>query len=101
MRLRNAEISSIVEAGGGKCVGVLMAIPQRMESVILFISLQTRTTLGIPISRLTVEAVRDHLAESNTNSEGLWIVRNDHALGLARPHACTSDDAYNAFASCQ
>jgi hypothetical protein len=35
-----------------------------MESVILFISLRTRTTLGIPISRLTVEAVREHLAEA-------------------------------------
>ena len=37
-----------------------------------------------------------------TNSEGLWIVRNNHALGtFARPHACTSDDAYNDVASCQ
>jgi hypothetical protein len=36
-----------------------------MESIILFISPQTRTTLGIPISRLTVEAVREQLAESN------------------------------------
>jgi len=37
-----------------------------------------------------------------TNSEGLWIVRNNKALGaFARPHACTSDDAYNEVASCQ
>jgi hypothetical protein len=37
-----------------------------------------------------------------TNSEGLWIVRNNQALGaFARPHACTSDDAYNDVASCQ
>jgi len=36
-----------------------------MESIILFISPQTRTTLGISISRLTVEAVREQLAESN------------------------------------
>jgi hypothetical protein len=37
-----------------------------------------------------------------TNSEGLWIVRNDQALvAFARPHACTSDDAYNDVASCQ
>lgn len=57
--------SLIVEAGGGKYVGVLLAIPQRMESIILFISPQTKTTLGIPISRLTVEAVREQLAESN------------------------------------
>jgi hypothetical protein len=37
-----------------------------------------------------------------TNGEGLWIVRNNHALGaFAKPHACTSDDAYNDVASCQ
>ena len=37
-----------------------------------------------------------------TNGEGLWIVRNNKALGaFARPHACTSDDAYNEVASCQ
>ena len=60
-----AEMSLIVEAGGGKYVGVLMAIPDKMESIILFMSPQTRTTLGVPISRLTVEAVREQLAESN------------------------------------
>ena len=60
-----AEISSIVEAGGGKYVGVLLAIPQKMESVILFVSPQTGTTLGIPMSRLNVDAVREQLAESN------------------------------------
>jgi hypothetical protein len=37
-----------------------------------------------------------------TNSEGLWIVRNNQALAAsAKPHACTSDDAYNDVASCQ
>jgi hypothetical protein len=37
-----------------------------------------------------------------TNSEGLWIVRNNQApVAFARPHACTSDDAYNDVASCQ
>ncbi len=37
-----------------------------------------------------------------TNSEGLWIVRNNQALAtFAKPHACTSDDAYNDVASCQ
>jgi hypothetical protein len=65
MQLNEAEMSSIVEAGGGKYVGVLNEIPEKMESVILFISPQTRTTLGIPISRLTVEAVREQLAESD------------------------------------
>ena len=36
------------------------------------------------------------------NSEGLWIVRNNQALAaFAKPHACTSDDAYNDVASCQ
>jgi hypothetical protein len=36
-----------------------------MESVVLFSSPRTRTTLSIPISRLTVEAVREHLAKSD------------------------------------
>ena len=65
MRLSEAEMSSIVEAGGGKYVGVLSEIPEKMESIILFISPQTRTTLGIPVSRLSVEAVREQLAESD------------------------------------
>jgi len=65
MHLSEAEISSIVEAGGGRYVGILSAIAEKMESVILFASPQTRTTLGIPISRLTVEAVREQLAESD------------------------------------
>jgi hypothetical protein len=46
-------------------VGVLKEIPNKMESVVLFSSPRTRTTLSIPISRLTVEAVREHLAESD------------------------------------
>jgi hypothetical protein len=64
-RLSQAEISSIVEAGGGRYVGVLSEIPEKMESIILFTSPQTRTTLGIPMSRLTVDAVREQLAESD------------------------------------
>ena len=63
--LNEAEMSSIVEAGGGKYVGVLKEIPGRMESIVLFISPQTRSTLGIPMSRLTAEAVRQQLSESN------------------------------------
>jgi hypothetical protein len=60
-----AELSSIVAGGGGKYVGFLKEIPDKMESVILFNSPRTRATLGIPISRLTVDAVREHLAESD------------------------------------
>ena len=63
--LSDPEISSIVEAGGGRYVGVLNEIPDKMESIILFISPQTRTTLGIPMSRLTIDAVREQLAESD------------------------------------
>ncbi len=59
------EFSSIVAAGGGTYVGVLKGIPHKMESIVLFNSPRTRTTLGLPISRLTVEAVREHLAESD------------------------------------
>jgi hypothetical protein len=65
MSLNEAEMSSIVEAGGGKYVGVLKEIPGRTESIVLFISPQTRSTLGIPMSRLTVEAVRQQLSQSN------------------------------------
>jgi hypothetical protein len=59
------EFALIVAAGGGRYVGVLNEIPNKMESVVLFSSPRTRSTLGIPISRLTVEAVREHLAESD------------------------------------
>jgi len=59
------EMSLIIEAGGGKYVGVLKEIPGRMESIVLFVSPQTRSTLSIPMSRLTVEAVRNQLAESD------------------------------------
>jgi hypothetical protein len=59
------EFSSIVVAGGGKYVGVLKEIPDKMESLVLFNSPRTRTTLAIPISHLTAEAVREHLAESD------------------------------------
>jgi hypothetical protein len=65
LSLNEAEMFSIVEAGGGKYVGVLKEIPGRIELIVLFISPQTRSTLGIPMSRLTVAAVRDQLAESN------------------------------------
>ena len=37
-----------------------------------------------------------------TNSEGLWIVRNNAALReSAKSYTCTSDDAYNDVAGCQ
>jgi hypothetical protein len=37
-----------------------------------------------------------------TNSDGLWIVRNNQALvAAAKRNACTSDDAYNEVASCE
>ena len=70
-RLRcEAETSSIANAGGGRYVGIVNAIREKMESIILFVSPQTRTTLGIPISRLTVEAVRERLAESDAANDG-------------------------------
>ncbi|HSZ02006.1 MAG TPA: hypothetical protein VK788_21090 [Terriglobales bacterium] len=65
MDLGEMEFASIVAAGGGRYVGVLKEIPNKMESVVLFSSPRTRTTLSIPISRLTVEAVREHLAKSD------------------------------------
>ena len=63
--VNEAEISSIIEAGGGKYIGVLKEIPEKTEMIVLFISRETKSTLGIPISRLTVEVVREQLAESN------------------------------------
>jgi hypothetical protein len=63
--LNEAEICSMVEAGGGRYIGVLKEVSQKTEVIVLFISRQTKSTLGIPISRLTAEAVRRRLAESN------------------------------------
>jgi hypothetical protein len=63
--LGESAFSSIVAAGGGSYVGVLKEIPDKMESLVLFNSPRTRTTLAIPISHLTAEAVREHLAESD------------------------------------
>ena len=60
------EISSIVEAGGGKYIGVLKEAGEKTEVLVLFISRQTKSTLAIPISRLTAEAVRRRVAESNS-----------------------------------
>jgi hypothetical protein len=71
--LGETAFSSIVAAGGGSYVGVLKEIPDKMESLVLFNSPQTRTTLAIPISRLTVEAVREHLAESDAAFAGVDV----------------------------
>jgi hypothetical protein len=65
LNLGETDFSSIVAAGGGKYVGVLKEIPNKMEPIVLFNSPRTRTTLGIRISSLTAEAVREHLAESD------------------------------------
>lgn len=63
--LSEAEMCSIVEAGGGRYVGVMNEIPGKMETIVLFISRRTRSTLGLPSSRLTIQAVREQLAESD------------------------------------
>ena len=68
--LGESAFCSIVAAGGGRYVGVLKEIPDKMESLVLFNSPRTRTTLAIPISHLTVEAVREHLAESDAAFAG-------------------------------
>jgi len=62
---REQQIAAIVTAGGGRYVGLLRAIPGRMETLVLFASPQTRTTLGLSISRLSVQAVRRTIAESD------------------------------------
>ena len=63
--LTEQEIALIVTAGGGRYVGLLQSIPGRMETVILFASVQTQTTLGLYMSRFNVEAVRECIAESD------------------------------------
>ena len=71
LQLSAMEISSIVAAGGARYVGILRGIPGNLESVVLFSSPRTRTTLSLPISRLTVEAVRERLAESDAAFAGV------------------------------
>lgn len=63
--LSEAEMCSIVEAGGGRYIGVMNEIPGKIESIVLFTSPQTRSTLGLLSSHLTVAAVREQLAESD------------------------------------
>ena len=63
--LSEAEMCSIVETGGGRYVGVMNEIPGKMESIVLFTSPQTRSTLGLPSSLLTVATVREQLADSD------------------------------------
>jgi hypothetical protein len=63
--LSEAEMCSIVKSGGGKYVGVMNEIPGKVESIVLFTSPQTRSTLALPSSRLTAEAVREQLAKSD------------------------------------
>jgi hypothetical protein len=63
--LNESEMCSIVEAGGGRYVGVMNEIPGIVESVVLFTSRRTRSTLALPSSRLTVAAVRQQLADSD------------------------------------
>lgn len=65
LNLGEQEIALIVTAGGGRYVGLLERIPGRMDRVVLFASPQTKTTLGLPMSRLSVEAVRERIAKSN------------------------------------
>jgi hypothetical protein len=69
-RLSEAELFSVVIAGGGRYVGVLKELPGDMESLVLFSSLRTRTTLSLPLSSLTVDSVREHLAQSDAEFVG-------------------------------
>lgn len=63
--LSETEMSPIFGTGGGRYIGFLREVPGKMEPIVLFISPQARTTLGIPITRLAVEAVCEQLAQSN------------------------------------
>ena len=63
--LREAEMCRIVEAGGGRYVGLMHEIPGKVKSIVLFTSPQTRSTLALPSARLTVAAVREQLHKSD------------------------------------
>jgi len=63
--LTEQEIALIVTTGGGRYVGLSQNIPGRMETVILFASPQTETTLGLRMSRFNVAAVRERIAKSD------------------------------------
>jgi|SRR5580692_4245851 hypothetical protein len=79
--LSEAEISAIVEAGGGKYVGILKGVPEKSETIVLFISRVTKSTLCIPILRLTVEAVRKQLAESDAAFSKGSMTEETHCTG--------------------
>lgn len=63
--LTEQQIACVVAAGGGRYVGLLEKIPGKMETVILFNSPKTGTTLGLRVSRFNVEAVRERIVKSN------------------------------------
>jgi hypothetical protein len=79
-----AAVSSIVENGGGRYIGVLKQASQETEVIVLFISRHTRSTLAIPISRLTVEAVRRQLAESDAAFSKPSIPEETHCTGTKK-----------------
>ena len=102
--LNEAEISSIVEAGGGKYIGVLKEVPEKTEMIVLFISRETKSTLGIPISRLTAEAARKQLAESNAAfgkrsmpEETKFTGRSKRDSQRSRRHTARDASAFNRF----
>jgi hypothetical protein len=82
--LNEAEISSVVETGGGRYLGVLKEVSQETEAIVLFISRQTRSTLAIPISRLTVQAVRRQLAESDAAFSKPSMPEETHCKGTKK-----------------
>lgn len=65
MNITEQEIALIVAAGGGRYVGLLQNIPGRLEIVVLFVSPQTKTTLGLRMSRFSIAAVRERIAKSD------------------------------------
>ncbi len=82
--LNEAEISSIVEAGGGRYIGVLKEADQKTQVIVLFISRQTKSTLAIPISRLTAEEVRRRVAESNAAFSKRSTPKETHCTGTKK-----------------
>jgi len=63
--LSESLITRIVAAGGGRYVGLLDESDGWRETLVLFASLRTRSTLALPLSRLCVRAVRARIAKSD------------------------------------
>lgn len=65
--MKSSEIELLkyhVKAGGGEWLGIQETIPPGPD-LVLFYSPQTRSTLALPVSEISIENVSSHIARSN------------------------------------